>query len=298
MTKNTFTPIIISADDGTNLQGYLFDQVSNPIGILQIIHGMQEHAARYFETAEFFNQHGYIVFVSDLRGHGKSAESVDKQGVSEDIFPETVADQVKISQMLVARYPELPLYVFGHSYGSLITQRYIQVCDLPAKTIICGTTNGDNMLMKFGRVVAWFTRLKNGKHGKATLIEKLSFDNYSDGFSNGNWLTRDEEVFKKYQVDEYCGHPFPVSFYRSLFREVGKLNKNIKYIPTDLKIMLIYGDQDPLGGKGKLIQKLFNKYRKANLDVTIKGYEGARHELLNEINKDEVRQDILDFLAK
>ena len=130
------------------------------------------------------------------------------------------------------------------------------------------------------------------------MIENMSFKNYAKGFENGNWLCRDEEVWKKYNEDKYCGTPFPVSFYRSLFKNMGRLNRGIKDIDKDTKIMLIYGDQDPVGSKGKQIQKLYKLYLKNSLNCIIKGYAGGRHEILNETNKDEVLSDIIDFLSK
>lgn len=289
--------IKIKSFDDLELNAYLYEAKA-PKGIIQIVHGMQEHGLRYDYTCKELNKHGFTCLVSDLRGHGKTAKSIEDLGKNqEDIFASTVRDQEIISRYLKNKYPDLPLYIFGHSYGSFITQKYIQVCNIAKKAIICGTTNGDNMLMKFGRIIAWLTKLKNGKHGKATLIEKMSLNSYGKGFENNNWLSRDESVWDKYCQDEYCGTPFPVSFYASLFANMSKLNKGIKDIPKDTKIFLIYGSADPVGSQGKEIEKLYKKYKKANLDTTIKAYENGRHEILNETNKDEVLADIINFLS-
>ena len=288
----------IQSFDGLKLKGYLFSEVKNPIGVIQIIHGMQEHGMRYEQTAGDFNNAGFIVFVSDSRGHGKTAENLELLGRSDgDIFSETVQDQVIISEYLVAKF-NLPLYVIGHSYGSFIAQRYIQVCNLSKKVVICGTTDGDNLIMKFGKIIAWFTEKKNGKHGKATLIENMSLKGYCKGFENGNWLSRDEKVWEAYTKDEYCGTPFPVSFYRSLFRNMGKLNKGIKDIPLTTRILLIAGENDPVGSKGKEVKKLHNKYIKNCLNAKLKLYPEARHELFNETNRDEVIIDVIKFLKE
>lgn len=289
--------IKIKSFDELELNAYLYE-AKEPKAIIQIVHGMQEHGKRYDYTCKELNKHGFTCLVSDLRGHGKTAKSIEDLGKNEeDIFASTVRDQEIISRYLKNKYPDLPLYIFGHSYGSFITQKYIQVCNIAKKAIICGTTNGDNVLMKFGRIIAWFTKLKNGKHGKATLIEKMSLNSYGKGFKNNNWLSRDEAVWDEYCKDEYCGTPFPVSFYASLFANMGKLNKGIKDIPKDTKIFLIYGSADPVGSQGKEIKKLYKKYQKANLDATIKVYENGRHEILNETNKNEVLSDIVGFLS-
>ncbi len=289
----------IKSFDETILYSYLYDEVDEPIGVIQFIHGMQEHGGRYADTCKYFNSKGFICLVSDLRGHGKTANGIENLGKSDgDIFEETVQDQIVISEYLVKKYKKLPLFVFGHSYGSFITQKYIQVCHLAKKAVICGTTDGDNAIMKMGRIIAWFTKQKNGKHGKATMIENMSFKSYAKGFKNGNWLSRDEKVWQKYQEDEYCGTPFPVSFYSSLFKNMGKLNKGIKDIDKDLDILLIYGDEDPVGSKGKEVVKLYRKYLKNNKKVQILDYDGARHELLNETNKHEVLTNVYHFLSE
>ncbi len=290
--------IKIKSFDETQLHTYVFDEVKEPIGVIQIIHGMQEHAARYEGTCRELNKHGYVCIASDLRGHGKTSKDTESLGKDDgDIFSATVIDQIEITNYIINTYPNLPLYIFGHSYGSFITQKYIQVCHVAKKVIICGTTNGDNMIMKFGKIVAAMTKWKNGRHGKATMIENMSFKSYAKGFENGNWLSRDEKVWKIYNSDPYCGTPFPVSFYSSLFKNMGQLNRGIKDISDDTNLLLIYGDADPVGSKGKQIKKLYKKYQKHGLNVKIKSYKDARHELLNETNKDEVLTNIVEFLS-
>ncbi len=284
--------------DGLELNTYLYD-TKKPKGIIQFIHGMQEHGGRYKEACEYFNKAGFICFVSDLRGHGFSSKSIEDLGKDDgDVFLNTVKDQIEISKMLKEKYPNLPLFVFGHSYGSFITQKYVQECDFAKAVIICGTTNGDNLIMKFGKIVAWFTKLKNGKHGKATMIENMSFKSYAKGFENGNWLSRDEKIWEVYNEDKYCGTPFPVSFYASLFRNMGKLNKGIKNINKNTPILLIYGNADPVGSKGKEIRKLEKIYLKNDIKIKCIEYENARHELLNETNKQDVLSDILNFMTE
>ena len=288
----------IKSFDNLDLHTYIYDEVKKPIGVIQFIHGMQEHAGRYDEVCKFFNKHNYICLASDLRGHGKTAKDIQSLGISDgDIFSETVQDQITITKYIQDNYPDLPIYIFGHSYGSFITQKYIQEYHVAKKAIICGTTNGDNLIMKFGKIVAKMTKWKNGKHGKATMIENMSFKNYAKGFENGNWLSRDEDVWTKYKEDKYCGTPFPVSFYSSLFRNMGQLNKGIANIPNDIEILLIYGTADPVGNKGKEIEKLYKKYQKNGKNVKLIAYPDARHELLNETNKTDVMTDVLKFLS-
>lgn len=284
--------------DGLVLQCYAWDEVKKPKGVVQIIHGMKEHANRYTLFAKKLNEFGYIVFGHDLRGHGKTAQDVSKLGVSEgDIFNECVHDAINVSEFIKNTYLNLPIYVFAHSFGSFVGQKYIQVCDIPEKIVLCGTAFGGDVLYKLARIVAFFTGLK-GKHVPAKMIENMSFKNYEKNFENGNWLTRDNSIFEAYGKDEFCGTVFPASFYKSMFKNLSKLNKGIKDISENLKIMLIVGDQDKVSNNGKGVRKLFYKYKDNKKHVKIKTYKDARHELINETNKEEVIQDIVDFFNK
>lgn len=286
----------ITSFDNLVLKGYLFDDVAKPLGVIQIIHGMQEYSDRYFDIIPEFNKRGYIVFISDLRAHGKTAKSVYDLGKDEDIFPNTVEDQLIISQTLRKEYPDIPLIIFGHSFGSFISQRLMQVSDLSKKYILCGTSDCGNLEFYLGRIVAWFTEKKNGKHGPATLLENMSIKGYGKKFENDNWLSRDEKVMEAYKKNPYCGTPFPVSFYKSLFKWGTKLNAGIKDIPLDTNILLIVGDKDPVSKYGRLAKRLNQKYVNHCLKSDIILYSGARHELLNETNKDEVVSDVFKFI--
>ena len=285
----------IKSFDNLTLKGYIFDDVIKPQGIIQIIHGMQEYSNRYFDIIPHFNKAGYIVYISDLRAHGLTARNTDELGKDEDIFNNCVEDQIIISQTLKKEYPDLPLYIFGHSFGSFIAQKYMQVCDLSKKVVLCGTTNCNNIEFNAGKIVAYFTTKKNGKHGKATMIENMSFKNYGKKFKDGNWLSRDDEIFKKYNEDKYCGTSFPISFYSSMFRNSTRLNKNIKNIPMDTHILIIVGSCDPVSKNARLAKQLNNLYQKHCLKSEIIIYKDARHELLNEINKMDVVHDVLKF---
>lgn len=277
------------------LNCYLFEPEKKAKAVVQIIHGMQEHAGRYKDFAQFLCNNGYIVLASDLRGHGHSLVYKDKQGYAEkDIFNEIIEDQTIISRYLKEKY-NLPIYVFGHSFGSFITQRLMQVCDIADKYVVCGTSNGGKFLYKMAKALSGILVFFGQKDKQATTLEKMSFKSYAGKFENGNWLTRDEEIFKKYQADEFCGVPFPVSFYRSLFTNLVKLNKEISKIPEDKRIFLIAGDKDMVGANGKDVSSLYKLYLKKGKNVKIKLYKDARHELINETNRDEVYQDILNF---
>lgn len=288
--------IKLESFDGTKLHAYVFE-VDSPKGVVQITHGMQEHAKRYTDFAQFLNSHGYTVFAHDLRGHGRTATD-EVLGYSEgDTFEDNVKDMLFISKYLKEKYA-VPLYVFGHSYGSFLTQNYLTRCgDLPEKAVLCGTAYTKTGLFRFAKLTASLTSTFKGKKKNAKLIENLSFKSYGKKFPNGNWLTRDEKKFQEYQDDPLCGTPFPANFYKTMFRGVLKNYKNVKKI--EVPVLIISGTSDPVGGKeSSLAKKLYEVYNKAGVDVDLITYPNARHELLNETNKEEVYNDILKFYEK
>ena len=276
------------------LNTYVYDNVKEPKATVVIVHGMQEHALRYDNFCKFLNENGYIAIATDSRGHGKTMKSSAEYGCGEkDIFAETVKDQLNVIAYAHDTY-HLPVYVFGHSYGSMITQNLVQQSPLIEKAVICGTANGDAITFKAGNFLTALMLPFKNKNKRGGLVEKMCINSYGKGFKDGNWLSRDEEVFETYKNDPLCGGTFPFSFYRSLVKNMVKTNANIDKIGNK-KLFLIAGTQDPVGEKGKQVQKLYKLYLKNNIDAKMKLYEGARHELLNEINKKEVCSDILNF---
>ena len=287
--------IEIKLPDDSMRDLYVYDSVKEPKGVILIIHGMQEHAMRYTHVIQIFNDNNYIVFAYNQRGHGQNAFDTHTMGQGKkDIFEECVLDAECICKYIKSAYPNIPLYVYGHSFGSFVTQRLMQICNLPAKWVLSGTTSGDAMLYKLAYVVAKLSAIK-GKQKPATLIEKMSFDSYKKHFTDKNWLSRDPNVQKRFDEDELCGVPFPVSFYISLFSHLKRLNKGIKNIKKDTKVLLVAGTDDPVGNYAKGPSKLHSLYLKAGLDSHLKLYDKGRHELHNELNSQEVLNNVIDF---
>ena len=281
--------------DGKELHYYLLE-AKEPKAVVQIIHGMQEHAKRYIPFMEFLQSNGFTVFASDLRGHVENIEEIP--GYSDgDIFQEIVKDQIEITKYLKEKY-NLPVYIFGHSFGSFITQYYIENSNnIASKAVICGSTYTKSPLYTFGKIFAKLTCIFKGKKHEAKFIENMSLKGYGKKFEDGNWLSRDKENWERYKADKFCGQPFPANFYLSMFKNMGKNYKSIKNIKIPL--LIISGTQDPVSGKNaRGAEKLYKTYKEDNLDVSLILYDRARHELLNETNKDEVYRDILEFFLK
>lgn len=291
--KDAFDVLEVEGYHHLKLHTYVYDNVKSPKAIVLIVHGMMEHAGRYDHFARFLNENGYIVVANDLRGHGHSA--VDKKfGFGEkDIFFESVQDEIVILEKLKDAY-DMPIYLFGHSYGSMLSQAIIQNTSIVEKCVLCGTANGSSAIMKSGSGLSKFLSLFKNERSGGGFIEKMCIKNYGKKFENGNWLTRDNAVFEAYNQDEFCGGSFPFSFYKSMLTNMSKLNAGVNKIGRK-KIFIIGGACDPVGSKGKQITSLNKFYLKNNIDSRCKVYKDCRHELLNELNKDEVYNDILEF---
>ncbi|MBR1925715.1 MAG: alpha/beta hydrolase [Clostridia bacterium] len=298
MVKEEF----IKSFDKTKIFTYTYDKVKNPKGVILIVHGMAEHAKRYSEFAEFLNKNSYIVFCFDLRAHGKTANGIENLGkYKDDLFEHSVCDIMFFSNYLHEKY-NLPLYVLGHSFGSFLLQRYIEIYQNYDAVIFSGSANMKNQLsVSLGLMVARMTKLFCGKNHPAKMIAKLSFGSYEKHFENKNWLTSDEKIFEEYQKDDYCGFVCSANFYCSFFKNLKKIYKyeNLAQINCDKPMLILSGAKDAVGGFGKLAKKLKNLYEKIGVkNINFKLYDEMRHEILNETNKQEVFDDILNFLKK
>jgi len=295
----------IKARDGKNLYICCWDKVEKPKGMLQIFHGMAEHAGRYKEFAEYLNSHGFIVYASDHRGHGKTADTVEELGyIGEDGFNSIVEDKHLIFEKMKREHPELPMFLFGHSFGSFVAQEYIirYGSELDG-VVLSGSAAQKGIQVYGGRLISSMEKLIFGEKKQSKLIDKLSFGSYNKRIKDDGhkfaWLSRDLNEVKKYEEDSFCGSVFTTGFFYYFMKGLRNLYKKerLSLIPTKLPIYIVSGKEDPVGGYGKLVKQLFKVYKKNGIrDVQIKLYPGCRHEILNEINKNEVYVDILNWL--
>lgn len=291
--KEIYDILSVEGYQHLKLYTYVYDNVENPKAVVLIVHGMMEHAGRYYDFAKFLNANGYIVIANDLRGHGHSA--IDKKfGYGEkDIFSESVQDEIIILEKIKDAY-KLPVYLFGHSYGSMLSQAIIQNTNVVEKCVLCGTANGSSAIMKSGSGLSKFLSFFKNEKSEGGFIEKMCIKNYGKKFEHNNWLTRDDAVFEAYCKDEFCGGSFPFSFYKSMLTNMSKMNSGVNKIGRK-KVFIIAGACDPVGSKGKQITSLNKFYLNNNIDSRCKIYPDCRHELLNELNKEEVYNDVLEF---
>lgn len=298
------------SEDNTRVFVYKWqpDQTLSPRGIVQIAHGMAETAARYERLARVLTDRGYLVYANDHRGHGKTADSLNRVGIMarDNGFERMVADMHRLSLQAIEENPGQPLFLMGHSMGSFATQRYLMLHGQKLKGAILSGSNGrDRMLHQLGFLAAAQEVRRKGREAKSYRMDKLSFGSYNKRFKPNrtafDWLSRDPGEVDKYIGDPYCGEVFSAGFYHDFLKgliEIGK-NENVARVPKNLPLYLFAGDEDPVGARGKGVKKLRAAYQRHGLtDVSLKLYPGGRHEMLNEINRDEVMQDLLNWIEK
>lgn len=286
--------------DGREVALYVWDDVKTPKAVVKIAHGMVEHSARYDDFAKFLNSRGYIVVMNDHRGHGLTAEQ-DSLGYEEgDMWTNNVGDQIAILDYCREKY-KLPLIMMGHSYGSFITQAVIEEAPDVAGFILCGSNFIKGAAYSVCKIVAKSMCKHKGGRYPAQLIVNLSFKSYEKKFPGTNaWLNRDEAEVKKYNEDALCGYICSANFYRTFMNGISKLYKKEYYsrINTEKPLLLIAGMQDPVGEYSKGVNKLEKFYVKTVgvANVTKRLYDGARHEILNETCKQEVYDDVANWI--
>lgn len=273
-------------------------------GVIQIIHGMAEHSKRYDDFARFLNNEGFIVYADDHVGHGLTCKNSGKYGFlySENGWMKMVDDVKFLNEMIHSEYPTLPVYILGHSMGSFIARSLmIKYPSISDKWIISGTGYFSQAELIGGQILTKLSLIFKHQEKQATFIDKISFGANNKRFkSEGEfaWLSRDRMIVDKYIADPYCGGVFTLGFFRDLFSGIRFIqqSQNIDTIPKETSILLISGNDDPVGNFGKSIQKLKNIWEDKNINVDMKLFKDMRHEILNEIGKKTVYQTILEYI--
>lgn len=274
--------------------------------ILQVVHGMAEYVERYEEFARFLTEKGFLVTGDDHLGHGKSVGEKGKYGYFCERDPATVLvrDVHRLKKLTEERYPNVPYIIMGHSMGSFITRNYLcRYGSGISAAIIMGTGMQSMGTLKAAKAVAGIQKLFCGSRHTSKLIDKLAFGSYGKAVSNPrtpwDWLSRDEKRVDRYIADSMCGFTFTVNGFGALFELVSRLHdpQNLAAIPKMLPVFMVSGNADPVGDYGKGVQKAYDSLVAAGLvNIKLKMYEGGRHELLNETNRDEVMKDIYDWI--
>jgi alpha-beta hydrolase superfamily lysophospholipase len=275
-------------------------------GVVQIVHGMAETADRYSRVASPLCELGYVVYAHDQRGHGKTAKSIESLGdCGEDCFNGMVNDILELGDLLKSKYGDIPHYLFGHSMGSFLTQQIMEHHGEQYSGFILSGTNGPQSNLGLARSIALMQIKLQGAPHHSLMLNALVFGRYNHKISptrtTFDWLSRDEDEVDKYIQDPYCGEVCTAGFFRDFFGLLRDIQKPSSYrtIHKNKPIYIFAGDADPVGSYGKGVTRLHQIYLKLGIsDVECRLYPGGRHEMLNEINRDEVTADLLDWLAR
>ncbi|MBE6599679.1 MAG: alpha/beta hydrolase [Ruminococcaceae bacterium] len=295
---------ILSSNGKDELTYYIYEPKSAPRAIIQISHGMCEYVERYEGHAEYFCSQGFIFAGHDHLGHKNSAASDDELGYtcSADAL---IDDLAKMTDLLREKFPNLPVFVLGHSMGSFVLRAYIEKYPKKANAAIISGTAGPGSPAGIAKILAKLIGKAKGDHYRSPLLRSLSTGNYYKAFGKNApreaWLTRDTSVTEKYKNDKFCKFTFSANGYYNLFDLLGRISRNAwaKTVDPDLPILLISGDQDPVGNFGKGVKKVHARLADAGIkDLTLKLFAGARHEPFNEIEptRAEAYKTVTDWI--
>ena len=308
MIKNDIT--FLSSNKKTNIHAIICRPKNGQFTrIIQIIHGMCEYIERYLPFIEYLATKGFIVVGHDHLGHGQSIKSPDDLGYFGEPNPNDllIQDIHSLRKIIVKKYPNLPYFMCGHSMGSYLLRQYICTYSKGlAGIIILGTgymSPCESLLaLGFINVLSCFKGIKH----KSNLTKKISFElgpyskyDHQKKDLNNSWISRDPKIVKKYYEDKNCQFDFTLNGYYGLVQSIRYScdPSNVAKIKKDIPILFVSGDCDPVGNNGEGVRKSYEIMKLiGSVDVSMKLFIGCRHEVLNELNKDEVYEYILNWI--
>lgn len=294
---------LVSPADGTAIYGLCALPESRPVAILQLVHGMSEHKERYKPVMEFLCAAGYACVIHDHRGHGTHAQILGYMGAPK--AGGLIQDILSVDQWAKSRFPHLPLFLFGHSMGSLAVRAFIRRYDAEISGLLVSGCPSYNPGAPLGKGLSRLMSRFKGDEYRSPLIQHLAFSGNNRAFepakSENAWLCSDEAVVTAYDGDPLCGFTFTLNGFETLFTLMEWV-----YAPTgwavnqpNLPIYFLSGGDDPCRISDKAFEEAQAHLRKAGYaNVTGRLYPGMRHEILNEDGKEAVFQDILEHLEK
>lgn len=271
--------------------------------ILQISHGMAEHKERYLEFMNFLANEGYLCVINDHRGHGESVKSKDDYGYFyEENADYIIEDLHDVSLMMKEKYKDVPLYLFGHSMGSLCVRKYLAKYDQDIdKLVVCGSPSKNGMVNIAISLTKFIKKIK-GDHHRSKMINNLAFGSFDSKFEGDNpnrWLSLNQKNVIDYNNNEKCGFTFTTNGFLNLFNLMKDVYTKETYNCTnsDLPILFIAGSEDPVITSVKAWQEAQTFLKEVGYNnISNILFKGARHEILNEDNKEDIFKDILVFL--
>ena len=294
----------LSADGKTAVAAYFWwSEEIKPRAIIQLSHGMCEYITRYEAWARRFVEAGYVFCGNDHLGHGNSAKKSNdlgfmaKRGGAQLL----VQDVHQMTLLAKEKFPNLPLVLYGHSMGSFVARAYLSRYGEELAGALVSGTAGPGQPTGLGKKMAHLTAALRGDHHRSRLLTAMAFGSYNKKFKEEkslfSWLTRDEAVRAAYAGDPFCTFVFTTAGYDTLFSLLGEVSdkKWAQTVPKQLPVLLFSGDMDPVGNYGKGVRRVYDRLSAEGCNVRLKLYEGGRHEMHNETNRDEVLSDSIAF---
>lgn len=296
----------LSTDGKNTIHAELFIPSDNNIkGVVQIAHGMMDYIGRYRLVAQALCAEGYALAGNDHLGHGDSVSTTEDYGffASQNGYNYVIDDIKKMNDLIRAEFPGVPVVLLGHSMGSFISRIYAERYTDSIDGLIIHGTAGPNPATGAGKLLVKLLRAIKGERHRSKFVCSMADGGYNKGFDKsegeGAWLTRDGAM-----VADRVGNPkndfvFTLSGYYDLFTMLGECNSKSWFasFPKNLRTLVVSGEDDPVGGFGKGVRYVYDNLKKNGANVELKLYEGARHELFNEINRDEVFADLIKWLG-
>ena len=306
MTKKTdFT--FLSSDGKTRLHGISWvPENTAPVAVLQLVHGVAEHIDRYDDFARFLNGHGVIVVGHDHLGHGKSLPEGGTPVYFGDgcTWDTPVNDIYVLHTRLKEQYPQLPLLLMGHSMGSFLSRTYLVRYPGTVRAAVLMGTGWQKRAVLDGGLALADLLARRDPAATNDMVSELAFGAYNKTFKPNrtayDWLSLDQENVDAYIADPMCGHDATVGLFREMLRGIrfNQRRENLRRMDGSIPVLLISGEDDPVGGMGEGVRRTYQAFRDAGVaDCTLKLYPKLRHELLNErAQRETVYQDIWNWM--
>lgn len=300
---------VTSSDGIHTLAGVVYIPDGKIRGFFHVVHGMTEYIARYNRFMKDLAKEGYLCFGYDHLGHGETVREESELGyiAKRDGWKLLVRDVKVFSDAVMAVYGKkgMPYYLMGHSMGSFIARLAAETYVHPDGLIIMGT-GGPNPVAGAGLALIGGIKCVRGDKHISPLLDKVAFGSYNDRFGGGSaedpnpWLTTDASVRERYNRDPLCTFKFTVSAMGDLIKLTKNANRGAWYkkLSVRIPILLVSGEEDPVGDYGNGVRMVEKKLKATQHDVECILYAGARHEILNDFTYDAVKRDILEFLER
>ena len=307
----SFSEFAFITGDGANINAWSMVP-DKPIAVLQVVHGMMEHSARYLDFAHWMADRGMAVYMNDHPGHGRNLDYIPGQNITGHEVHGHFADRGgwtkcleslhKLQAIILQDHPGLPRFFLGHSLGSVMLRSYLQNYNVDIDGfILSGTMLQPKPMLGTGIMLVDIIRGLYGPKHRSGLLIKLGYGSYSKYFkpkrTDFDWLSSDNAVVDAYVADPLCGFPCTTAYYSDFFRGLWEnMSRKPGEAGKNSPVLIIGGEKDPTGHFGKDPKKIAAYYRDhGNLNVGLKLWTDGRHEMLNEVNKLEVWEFILNW---